>query len=65
VVGLYGNLRSRTIRYEVSLGLFHPLIMDSITPIVWGIVYTSIELTKSIRIATSLEWADARMRHYD
>jgi hypothetical protein len=30
-------------------------------PIMWGNLYTSAELLKSIRIATSLEWADARM----
>jgi hypothetical protein len=28
-------------------------------------VYTSAELLESIRIATFLEWADARMGYYD
>jgi hypothetical protein len=34
--------------YEVSLGLFHPLIMDEVAPIVWGNLYTSAELLKPI-----------------
>jgi hypothetical protein len=36
--------------------------MEGITPIVWGNLYTSAEFNESIRIATSLEWADAGMR---
>ena len=43
----------RTFGYEVALGLFHPLIMDEVAPIVWGNFYTSVEFIKSIRIATS------------
>jgi hypothetical protein len=35
--------------------------MEGVMPIMWGNLYTSAELLKSIRIATSLEWADARM----
>jgi hypothetical protein len=61
VVGLYGNLRSRTFGYGVPLGVFRPLIMEGIAPLVWENLYTSAEFTKSIRIATSLEWANARM----
>ena len=61
MVELYGYLRSRTFRYRVSLGLFHPLIMEGMVSIVWGKLYTSTELIKSVRIATSLEWVDARM----
>ena len=41
VVELYEHLRSRTFGYEVSLGLFRPLIMDEVSPIVWGNLYTS------------------------
>ena len=44
------------IRVRVSLGLFRPLIMDEVAPIVWGNLYTSVEFIKSIQIATSLEW---------
>ena len=65
VVELYGHLRSRTFRYEVSLGLFHPLIMDEVAPVMWENLYTSVELLKPIRIATSLEWANTRMGYYD
>ena len=65
IVELYGHLRSRTFGYEVSLGLFHPLIMDEVAPIVWGNLYTNVELLKPIRIAASLEWANARMGYYD
>jgi hypothetical protein len=39
--------------------------MEEITPIMWRNVYTSAELLESIRIATSLECADARMGYYD
>jgi hypothetical protein len=42
-----------------------PLALVSTTPIMWGNLYTSIELIESIRIATSLEWADVGMRYYD
>ena len=42
-VELYGHLRSRTFGYKVSLGLFHPLIMDEVAPIVWGNLYTFAE----------------------
>ena len=35
--------------------------MDEVAPIMWGNLYTSAELLKPIRIATSLEWANARM----
>ena len=62
VVEFYGNLRSCTFGYGVSLGLFHPLIMEVMVPIMWGKWYTSAEHIKSIRIATPLEWADAGMR---
>ena len=55
----------RTFGYEVSLGLFHPLIMDEVAPIVSENLYTSAEFIKSIRIATSLEWANARMGYDD
>ena len=65
VVELYEHLRSRTFGYGVSLGLCCPLITEGIAPILWGNLYTSAEFIKSIRIATSLEWADARMRYYD
>jgi hypothetical protein len=65
VVELYGHLRSRIFRYEVSLGLFHPLIMDEVAPIVWRNLHTSAESLKPIRIATSLEWANTRMGYYD
>ena len=61
MVELYEHLRSRTFGYEVSLGLFHPLIMDELAPMVWGNLYTSAEFIKSIRIATSLEWTNVRM----
>ena len=36
--------------------------MEGIVPIVWANLYTSVEFNASIRIATSLEWADAGMR---
>ena len=65
VVELYEHLRSRTFGYEVSLGLFRPLIMDEVAPMVWKNLHTSIELLKPIQIATSLEWANARMGYYD
>ena len=65
MVELYGNLRRRPFGYEVSLGLFCPLIMDEVAPIMWGNLYTSIESLKPIRIAMSLEWANARMGCYD
>ena len=65
MVELYGHLRSRTFGYEVLLGLFRPLIMDEVAPIMLGNLYTSAELLKPIRIATSLEWANARMGYYD
>ena len=65
MVELYGYLRSRTFGYEVSLGLFCPLIIDEVAPIVWRNLYTSAEFIKPIRIATSLEWADAKMGYYD
>jgi hypothetical protein len=60
VVGLYGHLRSRTFRYRVSLGPFGPLIMEGTIPIMWGNMYTFAEFIKPIRLATSLEWTDAR-----
>jgi hypothetical protein len=62
VVELYGNLRSCTFEYGVSLGLSRLLIMEGIVPIMWGNLYTSTEFNESIRIATSLEWADGGMR---
>ena len=65
IVELYGHLRSCTFRYEVSLSLFCPLIMDEVAPIMWGNLYTSAEFIKSIQIATSLEWANARMGYHD
>ena len=34
--------------------------MDELTPILWGNLYTSVEFIKSIRIATSLEWVNAK-----
>ena len=55
IVELYGHLRSRTFGYEVLLGLFRPLIMDEVAPIVWENLYTSVKLLKSIRIVMSLE----------
>jgi hypothetical protein len=39
--------------------------MDEVAPIVWGNLYTSAEFIKYIRIATFLEWANARMKYYD
>ena len=48
----------------MSLGLFCPQIMDEVAPIMWGNLYTFAEFIKSIRIATSLEWANARMGYY-
>jgi hypothetical protein len=39
--------------------------MDEVAPIMWKNLYTSAEFIKSIRIATSLEWANARMGYYD
>jgi hypothetical protein len=54
-----------TFRYEVSLGLFRPLIMDEVAPIVCGNLYTSAKLLKPIRTSTSLEKANAGMGYYD
>jgi len=65
VVELYGHLRSRTFGYVVSLDLLCLLIMEGIVPIMWGNLYTSVEFIKSIRLAMSLEWVDARMGYYD
>ena len=42
-----------------------PLALVSTTLVMWGILYISVEFIESIRIATSLEWVDARMRYYD
>jgi hypothetical protein len=39
--------------------------MDEVSPTMWENVYTFVEFIKSIRIASSLEWADARIGYYD
>jgi hypothetical protein len=65
IVGLYRHLRSCTFGYGVLLGLFDLLTMEGTVPIMWGNVYTFAEFNKPIRIATSLEWADARRWCYD
>jgi hypothetical protein len=65
MVELYGNLRMRPFGYEVSLDLSKPWRWCRTVSILWENLYTSAKFIESIRIATSLEWADARMRHYD
>ena len=64
-VELYGNLRMRPFGYEVSLDLSKPWRWCRTVSILWENLYTSAEFNESIRIATSLEWTDARMWYYD
>ena len=40
---LYGSLGYHPSTYGVSLGLFHPLIMEEIMPIMWRNLYTSTD----------------------
>ena len=51
-----------SLRVRGLVRLVASLALVSTMPIMWGNLYTSTEFIESIRIATSLEWADAGMR---